>query len=373
MRRNAALIVIFLLLTAGISLAEFVFTDADPGALIPEIVPNTEETVEPVEILITACGDVTLGANMKSNPKSTIYTKQLEKHNNDLSYFFANVRDLFEADDLTIVNFEGTLTNIEQPPREKRNNDFCFRAPPEHVQALAMNSIEAVALENNHIMDFGAQGYEDTVATLTSAGIVYASDGRMGVYRTRGVSIALLAYQTFNNAYDRLFAQVPADIEAARAEHDLVIVSYHWGRELDYAPNDNQIRLGRLTIDAGADLVLGHHSHRINPIERYNGKYIVYSLANCSFSGNSQPKDMDTFIFQQKFTVSGGESESGPFRIIPASISSISAKSGSQSAENDFAVTPFPEGSKGIARVINRMKENGEKLQYAVDFYPTDW
>ena len=382
MRRNAALFIVFLLLIAGISLAEFVFFETDPTAPVPELVPNESsenagqnEAAEPIEILISACGDLTLGGNMKKNPKSTIYTQQLERHNNDLSYFFANARDIFEADDLTIVNFEGTLTNIAQPPKNKQNNEFLFRVPPEHVQILTLNAIEVVALENNHIMDFGEQGYLDTVAALTSAGVAYASDGSMGVVQTKGISIAMLAYQTINieGAYEKLFERVPIEIAAARLEHDLVIVSYHWGREKDYVPNANQMKLGRLTIDAGADLVLGHHSHRINPIECYNGKYIVYSLSNSSFSGNSRPSDMDTFIFQQKFTVTGNQSEPGPFRIIPASMSSVTAKSGSKSGDNDLAFTPFPEGSPGISRVINKMKENGKGLQYAVDHYPTDW
>jgi poly-gamma-glutamate synthesis protein (capsule biosynthesis protein) len=379
MRRNAALLIVFLMLITGISLAEFVFTEVEPVAPPTELVPNenddnTEnEQPEPIEIIISAVGDLTLGANMKRNPASTMYTQMLQRYNNDLSYFFANAREIFEADDLTIANFEGTLTNITEPPSHKMKNEFLFRVPPEHVQVLTLNSIEAVALENNHIMDFGEQGYLDTVATLTSAGVIYASDGSIGVFETNGVSIAMLAYQTFDNAYDRLFVQVPLDIEAARAEHDVVIVSYHWGREKDYAPNTNQIKLGRLTIDAGADLVLGHHSHRINPIEQYNGKYIVYSLSNSSFSGNSRPSDMDTFIFQQKFIITDGVCESSAFRIIPASMSSITAKSGKQSGENDLAFTPFPEGSAGISRVINKMKENGKNLQNAVDDYPTDW
>jgi len=114
-------------------------------------------------------------------------------------------------------------------------------------------------------------------------------------------------------------------------------------------------------------------SHRVNPIEEYKGKYIVYSLANCSFSGNSQPRDMDTFLFQQKFLVSDGTVSSGGFRIIPASISSVTGQNGKESGVNDFAVTPFSEGSQGISRVINKLIQNGKQLEYAVKEYPTSW
>jgi len=144
-----------------------------------------------------------------------------------------------------------------------------------------------------------------------------------------------------------------------------VIVSYHWGAELDYKPNENQIKLGRLTIDSGADLVLGHHSHRINPIERYQGKYIVYSLGNFSFAGNTKPSDMSTFLFQIRFNIKGAEVETDTFRIIPSRISS-------KTDYNDFAPTPFTD-QRLIDNVINMLKSNGKGLEYAVDFYPVDW
>jgi len=373
--RRFLLVGLYLLLVAGVAAADFVFSDAPNTPSVPEapieFAPAPEVPAgEAVEILVTAGGDVTFGGNMKDNPRSTIYTRELERRGGDLSYFFANVRDIFAESDLSIVNFEGTLTNHT---KRDRNNSFHFRAPPEHVEALVLGNINAVAFENNHTMDYGQQGWEDTVQAFGRAGIVYASDGDMGVFRTKGVSIALLAYQTFNGAYPRLHEQVPRDIAEARAAHDIVIVNYHWGNEMEYLPNNNQIKLGRATIDAGADLVLGHHSHRIQPIERYNGKLIVYSLANFSFSGNTQPRDMDTFLFQQKFIVQDGNLTIGDFRIIPASISSNTGMSGKQSDVNDFAVTPFPEGSHAIERVLSRLQKEGQKLQYAVETYPIEW
>lgn len=320
------------------------------------------------EILITAAGDVTLGGNMRDNPASNFYMETLEAAEGNLGWFFQNVRDIFSQDDMTLVNFEGTLTNATQ----HIGNTFCFRAPPEHVQALTLGSVEAVALENNHVMDFLEAGYADTVAALESQGIVYASEEHMGVYEVGGARIALLAYQTFDD-YPRLFEKVPQDVAAAKAEYDLVIVSFHWGAEKDYAPNENQVKLARSTVDAGADLVLGHHSHRVNPIERYKGVYIVYSLGNCSFSGNTQPDDMDTFLFQQKFQLQNGELTRGAFRIIPCSISSVTAASGQRSGKNDLAVTPFAPESEAVQRVIDTMLSNDGGLEYAVAHYPTEW
>jgi len=374
MRQRAWLVVLMLIIAlflAAAAKATFGDVPLSPGEATtpaPEGLPTPGTEPGSVEIVITAAGDVTLGGN-KLGSGSNMYTKALAARGGDLSYFFANVQDYFGTDDLTIVNFEGTLTNRTK----HRNNEFCFRAPPEHVAMLPLGSVEAVALENNHVMDYYQEGYDDTVEALTNAGIVYASDGRPGVYQVKGVTIGMLAYKTFDGQYPRLFEQVPKDIEALRAVCDIVIVSYHWGDEAKYKPNDNQVKLGRATIDAGADLVLGHHSHRVAPIECYNGKYIVYSLGNCVFSGNRQPKDMDTFLFQQKFTVANGQVQTGPFRVIHASISSVTGMSGKKSDTNDLAVTPFAPGSAATKRVIDKMLENGKGLTYAVKAYPTEW
>ena len=189
----------------------------------------------------------------------------------------------------------------------------------------------------------------------------------MGVYEAQGLKIAMLAYQTLNQpiSSEQLKDVVAADIATAKETCDLVIVSFHWGDELDYAPKSNQIMLGRAAVDAGADLVLGHHSHRINPIEKYNGKYIVYSLANCSFAGNNKPSDMFTFIFQTRIKVKDGQVTGNSFRIIPCRISS-------RKDYNDFAITPLTDQSN-ITTVINTLKSNSKKLDYAVTNYPMEW
>ncbi len=313
------------------------------------------------QLIITAAGDMTIGGDVRKRGDS-IFVRELKKQNNDLNFLTRNVRDLFTSDDMTIVNFESTLTTA---PVYKRNNDFVFSAPPEYVSILKDGSIEAVSLENNHVMDHGETGLNETKATLDSAGIIWSDAKTMGVYKIHNVSIAMLSYQTFDGRYPTLFEQVPRDVAAAKAAHDLVIVSYHWGAELDYKPNDNQIKLGRLTVDSAADLVLGHHSHRINPIEYYKGKYIVYSLGNFSFAGNNKPSDMSTFFFQVRYIVKPSSIEADSFRIIPARISS-------RTDYNDFTPTPFTD-QRLIDNVINMLKSNSKGLEYAVTHYPVDW
>ena len=323
-----------------------------------------------VIVTISATGDVTIGGDTRKSGKS-IFDKQLEKEPSGLSFPMENVADLFAADDMTIVNFEGTLTTT----KSATSNTYSFAEPPEYVQVLTSGNIEAVSLENNHIMDHGETGYADTCQTLENNGIVYSGHLGSAIYTTdTGVSIGMLSYQTFNGNYPVIYNAIEGDIAALRsAGCQLVIVSYHWGEEKDYLPNERQVPLGRATIDAGADLVIGHHSHRINPIEEYNGKYICYSLGNFSFAGNIKPDDMDTFIFQQRFRVyPDGRVDNEGFRIVPCSISS-------QESVNDFK--PTPKEGEAAQAVVDRLLELGAKLEKtykstgvtAVESYPTQW
>jgi len=332
--------------------------EAAPTATVP---PERVFKDGTIQLIITAGGDMTIGGDVRKRGDS-LFDRELKRQGGDIHFLTRNVRDILLEDDMTIVNFEGTLTTA---PVYKANNQFVFSAPPEYVEILKQGGIEAVALENNHVFDHGQAGLDETKATLDAAGIVWSDSQHVGVYTVNNVTIAMLTYQQYRDKVEELLVQVPLDVQNAKAQYDIVIVSFHWGQELDYKPNRNQINLGRATIDAGADLVLGHHSHRINPIEKYKDRYIVYSLGNFSFAGNNKPSDMSTFLFQVRFNVKGDTVESDSFRIIPSRISS-------KTDYNDFAPTPFTD-QRLIDNVVNVLLKNGKGLDYAVTSYPVDW
>lgn len=355
-------------LDPSITATEIPAATPEPGQAEPQA-PQPTASIPPervfkdgtIQVVVTAGGDMTIGGDVRKRGDS-LFEKELKKQGGDLDFLTRNVRELLKSDDLTLVNFEGTLTTA---PVYKTNNQFVFSAPPDYVSILKNGGIEAVALENNHVMDHGESGFKETTDTLDAAGIVWSNSSKVGVYRVNDVTIAMLTYQQYREKVEELLVTVPNQIQEAKAMYDIVIVSFHWGQELDYKPNRNQINLGRAAIDAGADLVLGHHSHRINPIEKYKDRYIVYSLGNFSFAGNNKPSDMSTFLFQVRFNIKGDTVTTDSFRIIPSRISS-------RTDYNDFAPTPFTD-QRLIDNVVNLLLSNGKGLEYAVTDYPLDW
>jgi poly-gamma-glutamate synthesis protein (capsule biosynthesis protein) len=159
--------------------------------------------------------------------------------------------------------------------------------------------------------------------------------------------VGMLGYegwQDTQNLRDEIFNSVN---ELKDNGAQLIIVSFHWGIERDNYPNDTQKSLAHYTVDAGADLILGHHPHVVQGIEEYNGKNIVYSLSNFCFGGNKNPSDKDTFIFQQTFNfIDGVKIEDNQKNIIPCSISSVTHR-------NDYKPT-VSEGSEK-ERILNRI------------------
>ena len=363
---------LLIILLVSVSVAEK-DTDVDITDLL-EFVP--EETAEKlvydddgaVIMTITCTGDFTIGGDNYHG--KDIFKKELEDHDGDIDFTMQNVRDILLSDNLTIVNFEGTLTDTTYVPSSKKNNEFLFNISPSSVSVLCNNGIEAVSLENNHVMDHGEEGYEDTKNTLRSAGIIYSNSEEIGIFEYQGIQVAMLSYLCIDR-YGKPFGDYPtfeekvaADIAAAKQYYPLVIVSFHWGTEAKYVPTNNQIRLGRMAVDSGADLVIGHHPHRIQPIEFYNGSYICYSLGNFCFAGHKKPNDMTSILFQIRYRIKDHKISYKDFRIIPIRISS-------RKDRNDFIPTPFSPGAEtdSILSVL-RSRDNTKDLDYAIRDFP---
>ena len=278
-----------------------------------------EPTAEPVSITVSMVGDCTLGTDVNFD-RSTSFDAFYQMKN-DPGYFFQNVKDIFTADDLTVANMEGTLTTSN----DRQQKTFAFKGNPSYTEILTQGGVEATNLANNHSHDYGDQSYEDTIQYLEAAGITTFGYDRTAVMDVKGIKVGLIGIYELKDGLGRQQQVIDTVQEVKDQGAQVIIVSFHWGTEKSNIPDDIQKTLAHLAIDQGADLVVGHHPHVLQGIEKYQGKNIVYSLGNFCFGGNKNPSDKDTMIFQQTFTVENGELvEDDVTNIIPCSLSSES-------------------------------------------------
>ena len=278
-----------------------------------------EPTAEPVSITVSMVGDCTLGTDVNFDQSTSFDAFYQMK--NDPGYFFQNVKDIFTADDLTVANMEGTLTTSN----DRQQKTFAFKGDPSYTEILTRGGVEATNLANNHSHDYGDQSYEDTIQYLEAAGITTFGYDRTAVMDVKGIKVGLIGIYELKDGLGRQQQVIDTIQEVKDQGAQVIIVSFHWGTEKSNVPDDIQKTLAHLAIDQGADLVVGHHPHVLQGIEKYQGKNIVYSLGNFCFGGNKNPSDKDTMIFQQTFTVENGELvEDDVTNIIPCSLSSES-------------------------------------------------
>lgn len=306
----------------------------------------------PVSLTLSVVGDCTLGTD-ETFDYDTSLNAYYENYGAD--YFLQNVKDIFSADDLTIANFEGTLTDSD----EREDKTFAFKAPASYVSILTNGSVEAVNTANNHSHDYGEQSFDDTLAALDDAGIVHFGYDETAVMDVKGIKVGLVGIYEL---YDHLEREQQLKDNIAKVKADgaqLIVVIFHWGNETETVPDSNQTTLGRIAIDEGADLVCGHHPHVLQGIETYKGRNIVYSLGNFCFGGNSSPSDMDTMIYQQTFTIDAdGVKKDNVTNIIPCSISSAA-----YDGYNNYQPTPA-EGDEAT-RILGKINERSSRISTA--------
>ena len=288
-------------------------------------------------VTVSFAGDCTLGAYKGSSNSFGSYWSQ-----NTPDYFFSGVSSVFGTDDITFVNLEGPLTTHPQ----ELVKTFSMRGEPEYVNALRAGSIEAVNIANNHTLDCGTAGLEDTKTLLASNSIAYAGNGGRATLTRNGITVGFLGYNGWTNDQS-LKNQILEDITYLKTERhaDVICVEFHWGIEREYYPNTVQKDLARFAIDSGADAVIGSHPHVLQGMEMYNGKVIAYSLGNFCFGGNSNPYDKDTAILQITFDKQGNNIST---KVIPCTLSSVDST-------NDFRPT-IQSGTERGTKILERLK-----------------
>jgi len=299
-----------------------------------------EEIDKKVNIKISALGDCTIGSDDNFGYKNSFYEVY---DNNDSKYFFSNVVDIINNDDITIANLEGTFTDS----KFKREKKFNFKAPKHYVDILKNGSIELVNVANNHTYDYNQSGFEDTLTTLTNASVNYAGYNAYYIYEKDDINIGFAGLACFEDrSCTRLIDEAIGNLKEKNV--NIIIMSFHWGIESNYKQSAIQTYLAHYAIDKGVELVLGHHPHVLQGIELYKDKYIVYSLGNFVFGGNQNPRDKDSMIFQIEYEFINNVLNDTNINIYPVSISS-------QNNINDYKPTLLTDSE--YDRVIKKYKK----------------
>lgn len=321
--------------------------------------PPLEEPVpeEKRELRITAAGDIMLGRGVE------YHIKRLNMSYGDA---FEEIRDTMSAGDIVFGNLEIPMTQREHglDPEGK----IVLKSTPESVNGINYGGFNVLSLANNHIMDYYEEGLFETLEILDKNKIYHAGAGKNmedarapALMEKSGYRVALLAYTemaelTFKGNPMLSFTAgeeksgvapfkmefVKEDMEKIRKDCDILIVSIHWGVENSFRATKEQQRLAREIIDAGADIILGHHPHRFQAVEIYEGKPIIYSLGNLIFDQND-PNNQESFLVDMTFT----ENELTKLTLIPI-----------RTIEKNHVI--IPKGENARAMLERQLKLCGE-------------
>ncbi len=238
------------------------------------------------EAILVFLGDVAPGRTMEM---------QLARYGP--AYPWAGLGPLLDGADLAVANLECTLTTKGRP----LSKPYLLRAHPRWGMTLTAAGFDLVTLSNNHALDYGQAGLDETLEVIESLGIATVGAGRSreqahrpALFRVKGVRVAVLSYAAarWNGSADVpategiAWAEPPAvqaDVRAVRSQADIVVVVLHAGVEYAAEPSADQVAVAHAAVEAGADLVVGHHPHVVQTVEQYKGSLIVYSLGDALF------------------------------------------------------------------------------------------
>ena len=248
-------------------------------------------------VTLSFTGDCTIGSEEKYRDREDSFDSLAEKYG--YGYFFRNFRDLFSADDCTVINLEGVLSDTKSGEKDRKY--YRFRGPEKFVGILTDGSVELAGIANNHIADFSARGMDRTIGTLESAGIGWARATTPYVLEKDGIRIYFFAMDySLQNQKGKTIRKTIIGLKES-GEANAVVVMYHNGNEYDARHSSVQAKVGDFYIDAGADLVIMHHPHVVQGIQVRNNRTIFYSLGNFIFGGN---REIRTNNYQNIRTVS---------------------------------------------------------------------
>ena len=319
-------------------------TEATPT---PAPTPTPTPIPEPEHINVSFIGDCTLADALAWSGAAGSFDAVIEEEGYE--YCFQNAASYLEQDDMTLANFEGTITDSTS----HLTKEFVFGAPFDYTQILLNGSIEAVNLANNHSYDYLAQGLQDTQDAMDEIGVAWSNQQSVAIYEVRGVKIGMFGIDYVSG--DSTSMAYPLIDELKEEGCNIIIASCHWGEERDYSPRTAQVTAAHDLIDYGVDIIVGTHPHRLQPIEMYNGKYILYSISNFCFGGNTGLSDPDSCIVQCEFVMNEDNSAVAEYNLNIVPFSQTSTRPG-----NDYCPIPYEWGTDDYYRVMERLSWSQE-------------
>jgi poly-gamma-glutamate synthesis protein (capsule biosynthesis protein) len=252
------------------------------------VVNQSANESTPIEILLI--GDVMLGR--------TVMTKSMDL--NDFTYPFQLVADQLRAADITFINLENPI--IENCPRSY--DGFVFCAKPEMVEGLTNAGVDIVNVANNHALNYGAVGLEETQKILSSNKIDFTGLGELLVKDINGTRFGFIGFDKSQQEFPVFNDKETALIVHSNEQVDILIVSMHWGFEYQAQAHSSQIQLAETLVNLGADVIVGHHPHWVQNIDYIEGVPVYYSLGNFIFDQMFEEKVREglviKLIFQNK-------------------------------------------------------------------------
>jgi len=317
------------------------------------------------EVVFSFTGDCTIGtwpeASMEVNYNA------LYKKSGSETYSFDLVKSFFENDDYTYVNLETTLTTASY--RLDKGTNYNFKGDPEWARTmLAASSIDGCNLANNHSYDYKAKGYEQTQDVLRNAGLDVGRQDSAIFININDLEIVLISANYITTSYnpnevfgDELTSLVVKQIQQFKRAGNIVVINCHWGLERQHIANDEQIGPAHKFIDAGADMVIGHHPHTLQGVELYKGKYIFYSIGNFAFGGKATTDEVNriSLIVRPRFALRNGAALVTAVCIIPCYTTSAA-----DLEENNYQ--PMPVFGMAASQMYYDLLSWSKELPYGV-------
>ena len=295
-------------------------------------------------VRITFLGDCTLGCEEGIRGTYRSFVKTIERKG--FAWPFRHLALLTAADDLTVANLEGVLSDRDLPKVSKTYN---FKGSTAYTEILKEGSVECVTLANNHTHDYDKAGYADTVRALEDAGVAYCSTDTMAVWRNEdGLMIGFIGVAgSLSGNRLKAYKEQAATLKSLGCS--AVITVMHTGTEYEYAPDGYQKQVVNRALGCGTDLIVGHHPHVVQGYEIQAGVPVVYSLGNCVFGGNTNPRDHDALVLGADLSFEDGELNGITLHFYPISVTG-------ETNYNDYS--PLFLYGRDAERVLKKMEDS---------------